>query len=278
LISNGNRVSPGIFILILFILALPTITNAQQAIDDSVRIKLRVSTCPMVFRIDSLFPHPDSIGEVRQDTFFLAHIYRNYELFEYRDSLDWDKIYLIATMRGTYEIPTFQAIRIFNDGCILLDFELCTYAYELPGSSTTWWQPSDTNYNERNVYLLQAIATGIGTPWLNWWDTLNFQFPPNQAYNFVVHNCDNPLMIKDSSVIFGSDTLVKQFYSGDIFGWDPIPTIDSLGLNLKGIVVDSLSAERSFYLHLALTTPESNSWLDRIEGIIVLQITAKPRH
>ncbi len=275
MISNGNKILPGIFICFLFILALSGITFAQQAIDDSVRIKLRISTCPMAFRIDSLFPHPDSIGEVRQDTFFLAHIYRAYEVFAYRDSLDWNKIYLVATMRGTYEFPEFQAIRIFNDGCILLDFELCTYAYELPGSSTTWWQPSDTNYNERNVYLLQAIATGIGTPWLDWVDTLNFQFPPNQAYNFVVHGCDNPLMIKDSTVI---DPFVKQFYSRDLFGWDPIPTIDSLGLNLKGCVVDSLSPERSFYLHLALTTPESNSWLDRITGLIVLQITAKPRH
>ena len=59
-------------IIILFLFAA---VFAQYSAGDSVLISITISTCPMMFTIDSLPTHPTLPGLPQQDTFFLNDIY-----------------------------------------------------------------------------------------------------------------------------------------------------------------------------------------------------------
>ncbi len=217
----------------------------------------------MRFKIDSLPQHPTYPS--RQDTFFLNFLYGMYLGI---DSLDWGATYMVGDLRSVSGTIYEQAIMIIDTGCVPLDFELFTEAvyYDADGDSfaSPWWLPNDTNAIAANKYILRAIATGFNTPRLSIADTINFMGP--ESYYYVVSS--TPREIKDSTV---SPTEICCFYSRDLYGYDVIPTIDSTGLNLQGWSWPY--EQKSFYLHLSLTTPALvGTDHTHLTGMIILHI------
>ena len=252
---------------VIIILILAGMVFAQYSGGDSVLISITISTCPMMFTIDSLPTHPTLPGLPQQDTFFLKDIYAP---FLGGDSLSWEATYLVGQLRSAGGIVE-QAIMILDTGCVPLDFELSTYSVWVDTSADTvgspWWTPNDSTVSNPNEYILRAIATGFNTPRLPLADTV--QFKREESYYYVVR--ETPREIKDSVVYMGSDTVRCCFYSADLYGYDLIPTIDETGVNLQGW--SSPYPQKSFYLHLALTTPTSmGTDLTHLEGMIILHI------
>lgn len=240
----------------------------REAIGDSVAISISVSSCPMMFVIDSLARHPELPGFPEQDTFFLNYIIHGASYMP----LEWSSTYLVGDRREIAGVYAGQGIMVYDSGCVRLDFELSTFAYDTLGAS--WWQPSNTIVPSANKYVLRAIATGINTPKIFWIDTTNFMGP--ESYYYLVTN--TPREIKDSAVtIVGTETTaICCFYSRNLYGYNVIPTIDASGVGLRGRTYPL--HQKAFFLHLALTTPAMfGSDADRLTGIIVLRIQARPR-
>ncbi len=251
-------------IIILFLFAA---VFAQYSAGDSVLISITISTCPMMFTIDSLPTHPTLPGLPQQDTFFLNDIYAP---FLGGDSLSWEATYLVGELRSAGGIVV-QPIMVVDTGCVPLDFELSTYAMWSDTTThtfiTPWWTPNDSTISMGNEYILRAIATGYNTPRLPLADTIVFKSP--ESYYYIVTG--TPQEIIDSTVIMGSDTVRCRFYSDDLYGYDQIPTIDETGVGLLGWTASY--PEKSFYLHMALTTPKQmGTDYTHLEGMIVLHI------
>ena len=264
---------PGLLILTL----LSTTSYAQYSAGDSVKIMIQISSCPMAFVIDSLPHNPYLPGSPEQDTFWLWYEYEGFHT-THPTEIKWQTIYIVGSRvrdaSGTpIEPPQMQALLVINTGCPPLDFELSTYAQTSTGEP--WWEPNDTNEIARGKYVLQALATGYGTPRLQWADTVRFQTPA--AYYWVVPDTLHPKAIKDSILPDGN---ICCFYSEDHLGFAEIPTIDSHGVNLQPtdtVATDTLNGV--FFLHLALTTPSAATAYTEtnFEGVIVLVIQARVR-
>ena len=278
-----DRVIKGSIVAVAGILLSFSSVFAQYSLADSVKIQITIASCPMQFEIDSLPRNPMAGGMPEQDTFWMWWEYEGFHDI-YPDKLKWETIYIVGSRvrdaGGTpVEPPQMQAIIVINTGCPPLDFELSTYAKSLPDTpmpDSSWWEPNDTNQVDRNKYVLQALATGYGTPRLMWADSVRFQTP--DAYYWVVRDTLHPRMIKDSVLAGG---YIGYFYSEDRLGFDEIPTIDSHGVNISKFVPTSPDTANSvFFLHMALTTPSiMTSYMpgEQFKGYIILVIRARVR-
>jgi hypothetical protein len=250
------------FFLIITFFAMPAF--AQWDLGDSVAISISISSCPLMFEIDSL-PADLVLPDTVSDTFYPATIY--YSLFGGDELLDWNTTYIIGDLTSDI-IPQLQSILIKNTGCIPLDMELSSHAIPAAG----WWTPNDSIVSKPNKYILRAIASGIGKPKVLFADSLRFIGPESKYY--VVTG--TPREIKDSMVVVPGDTMYCCYYSKNLYSWDQMPSIDINGTDIRGRTFSD--ALRSFYLHLSLTTPlGAGSTGDRLTGLIVLTITAHAR-
>ena len=273
-----------IFVIILFFNGL---LFAQYTLADSIKIQITISSCPMQFEIDSLPRNPNVGGMPVQDTFWMWWEYEGFHDTELM-KLKWETMYLVGSrIRDVGGVPIdppqMQAILVVNTGCPPLDFELSTYARSLPDTAipdSSWWEPNDTNSIERSddrgKYVLQALATGYGTPSLMWADSVRFK--TSAAYYWVVKDTFHPQAIKDS-VLAGGD--IGYFYSEDHLGFDEIPTIDAHGVNITKFIEESPDTANSvFFLHMALTTPSLMTSLtdsEQLKGYIILVVRARVR-
>ena len=259
--------------IIIFLALLAGSAFAQHFADDSVAISITIRSCEMSFFLDSL-PHSwYSTDTAAICTFYVAEIYSGFLDTFYL--LDWEATYIVGNLMNVAGNPYLDALRIIDDGCVPLDFELSTYAKELPSGDTNWWQPNDTTTIETDKYILRTIATGRGTFQIPMGDSVNFKSP--ESYYYIVTRTPKEILRR----VIG-DSVVCCFYSHlgglALYGYDSILTIDTAGVNLQSQRSDPDSTLSYFYLHMAITTPrERGSDGSRREGIIILHIMGKAR-
>jgi len=250
------------------LLAFVGIAWAQYPSGDSVLISISMTSCPMIFEIDSLtLPyHPIIPGYPQQDTFFLNDIYST-------PQLDWDATYMVGNGEILFGLSdSSEGLLVRNIGCVFLDFDLSTYGVRLADWGP-WWVPNDSLVHQISEYILRCIATGPGTDFVARDDSLKFKRP--ESYYHIVPDTGAPKEITNIPV---SDSAICCFYSGALYGYDLIPTISDSGLALPGkSEPDSLL--REFRLHIALTTPRevgADTHSVERQGYIILEIKAKP--